>query len=78
MAVFDPTDPRHLSPDQRLDQVAAILATGLRRALAVRVASGILVQQIPPESEQNGLDVPPQKSVHVARPVNATGEQGRS
>ena len=32
MAVpFDPSDPSHLSPEQRLEALAAILATGVRR-----------------------------------------------
>ena len=32
MAVpFDPTDPRNLTPEQRLDELAAILAMGMRR-----------------------------------------------
>jgi hypothetical protein len=77
--VYDPTDPIHLAPDQRLDEVAALLAIGVRRALAVRpVAPASYHQQIPHESEQNGLDVLLEKSVHAARPVNATGEQERS
>jgi hypothetical protein len=39
MAVpFDPTDPRHLTPEQRLDEPAALLANGLRRASSARPA----------------------------------------
>jgi len=39
MAVpFDPTDPRHLTPEQRLDKLTALLATGMRRALRSLVA----------------------------------------
>ena len=30
---FDPTDPRHLTPEQRLDELAALLASGVRRLL---------------------------------------------
>ena len=69
--VYDPTDPDHLTPDQRLDELARLLATGIRRALA----SG---QQIPTGSSQIGLDVPPEKSIHASHPVNATGDEGRS
>ncbi len=55
---FDPTDPRHLTPEQRIDELAAILATGARRALALRRSLTC------PDSEQNRLDVSPQTSVH--------------
>jgi hypothetical protein len=35
----DPTDPRHLTPDHLLDEVSALLATGVRRLLASRAHS---------------------------------------
>ena len=31
---FDPTDPRSLTPEQRIDELALILALGARRLLA--------------------------------------------
>ena len=34
----DPTDPRHLTAEQRLDELSALLATGVRRLLALRLA----------------------------------------
>ncbi len=61
---FDPTDPRHLTPEQRIDELAAILATGARRALALRRSLTC------PDSEQNRLDVSAEKSVHA--PVELT------
>jgi hypothetical protein len=62
MAVtFDPADPRRFTREQRLDELAAILAAGVRRALALGP---------PPESTPNGLDVSPETSVHV--PVRLT------
>jgi hypothetical protein len=61
---FDPTDPRHLTTEQRFDELASILATGLRRALAARPIF------TSPESGQNQLDVSPQTSVHA--PVQLT------
>ena len=61
---FDPTNPRHLTAEQRLDELTAILATAVQRALALRARS------IAPESEQIRLDVSPQTSVHV--PVELT------
>ena len=66
---FDPTDPRHLTPEQRLDELAAILGTGVRRALALRRSP------TPLESERNRLDVSPQTSVHV--PVQLTQLESR-
>jgi hypothetical protein len=37
--VDDPTDPALMSPEQRLDEVAALLAVGLRRWAALRGAA---------------------------------------
>jgi hypothetical protein len=69
MAVcHDPTDPSHLTPDQRLDEVARILATGVRRLLSLRARP---VQ----ESPANGLEVPGDLRLHVSRPVNTVGER---
>jgi hypothetical protein len=71
MAVpFDPTDPAHLMPEQRLDELAAILAAGVRRARALRPPS---LLQAPVDSPPDGLDPSPGKSVH-ARRVNADRE----
>ncbi len=64
----DPTAPRHLTPEQRLDELTALLASGVRRVLVLR----------PPDSAQNSLDVSAEKSVHATRPVNASREQRRS
>jgi hypothetical protein len=64
----DPTDPSHLTPDQRLDEVAAILATGVRRLLALRPAP-------PQESSGNCLEVSPALPLHVSRPVSTAGER---
>ena len=36
---YDPTDPRTLTPEQRLKEVASLLATGVRRLAAVRAVS---------------------------------------
>ena len=70
----DPTDPARLCPAQRLDELAAILAAGVRRSLALRPKSLV---QMPPESPGDGLDPPPVQSVHAARVVNATLDNGR-
>ena len=56
---FDPTDP-NLTPDQRLDELARLLARGIRRLLAQPSHS-------PPDSNRNGLDVPREQSVHAPR-----------
>jgi len=64
----DPTDPAHLSPDQRLDEIAQILATGVRRLLS-QPRSGVQ------ESSGNCLEVSPALPLHVSRPVNNAGER---
>ena len=65
---FDPTDPDHLSPDQRLDELTAILAEGVRRLLSLRAAPAESpAPEIPPESTPNGLDVCGETRLHVPR-----------
>ena len=64
----DPTDPSHLTPDHRLDEVARILATGVRRLLSVPSAP-------PQESPANCLEVSGDLPLHVSRPVNTAGER---
>ena len=65
MAVpFDPTDPSYLTPEQRLDELAAILAAGVRRARELRPVS---LPQIPTESGQDGLDPSAEQSVYAPR-----------
>ena len=65
---YDPTDPSHLTPDQRLDEVARILATGVRRLLS-------LPSSPPQQSPVNCLEVSPALPLHVSRPVNTAGER---
>ena len=73
MAVpYDPTDPVRLTPDQRLDELFALLATGMRRLLAQRASHPV---SLPAESDGNGLDESGDLSVHVSRPVNTDGER---
>jgi hypothetical protein len=36
-APFDPTDPQHLTAEQRLDELTSLLATGVRRVLTLRL-----------------------------------------
>ena len=73
MAVpHDPTDSAHLSEDQRLDELTALLATGMRRLLAQRTSHPV---SLAPESDQNGLDASGELSLHVSRPVNTDGER---
>ena len=83
MAVpFDPTDPRNLTPDQRLDELSAILATGVRRVLSLRVSRATSSlppppEQIPPQSCQIPLEVSPQSRLHGTNVVNTTREPQR-
>jgi hypothetical protein len=71
----DPTDPVHLTPDQRLDQLAALLALSVRRVLDLRA-----ITPLPDLADSLGhcLDVVAELSVHATTPVNATGEAERS
>jgi hypothetical protein len=67
MAAFDPTDPRQLTPQQRLDAIAAILAVGAGRVLAVRATAPSAPAAGPPDSSQNQLDVSGDMRLHVPR-----------
>jgi hypothetical protein len=72
MAVpYDPTDPSHLTEDQRLDELSALLATGVARLLVHRASHPV---SLPSESDGNGLEVCADLSLHVSRPVN-TGQR---
>ncbi len=53
----DPTDPVHMTPEERLTELAAILAAGvlrLHRRAAIPVSPN---PQIPSDSGQNCLDL---------------------
>ena len=83
MAVpFDSTGPWSLTRDQRLDELAAILATGVARALALRITAATSSPlpprgQIPRESSQIRLEVSPQSRLHGSNVVNTTREPQR-
>jgi len=62
MAVHDPPDPNILCPDQRLDELADILARGVIRALSTRTATPVSNS---PGSSPNGLDDSPETRLHV-------------
>ena len=47
-APFDPTDPQHLAPEQRLDELTSVLATGVRRLLSIRADPATSTAQLPP------------------------------
>ena len=79
---FDPTDPEELTPQQRLDELCALLAAGTRRLLAGAAHISIATPapspgQIPVESSEIGLDEPPELSVHGRRPVNTQERPGK-
>ena len=58
----DPTDPAYMTPEERVRELAAILAAGVLR-LHRRAAIPVLPDsQIPPDSAPNCLDLP----VHVS------------
>jgi hypothetical protein len=69
MAVsFDPTNPRLLTHEQRLDELTAILAIGMGRVMELRAdRCCIPTNQNPLESQQNSLDVPWESRLHGSR-----------
>jgi hypothetical protein len=77
-----PTDPRDMTPDQRLDELSAILATGFRRVLALRARPDLPAQESPEpalvESSVNCLDLSSEARLHVSRVVNTSGDRERS
>ena len=62
---------RDLTPEQRLDELTALLATGVCRVLALRAAPPLAAECPTPaithESDRNCLDVPAETSLHVPR-----------
>jgi hypothetical protein len=77
MAAYDPTDPRQLTPQQRLDALTAVLAVGAARVLALRARAAPVPAVGPSDSSQNPVDVSPEMRLHVPR-VNTNGEPERS
>ena len=67
----DPTDPANMTPDERLTEVAAILAEGvrrLRRRAAVSMPDGPLIRPVESaDSGGNGLEVPSETRLHGHR-----------
>ncbi len=66
--VNDPTDPANMTPEERLAEVAAILAEGvlrLRRRAAVPATVAPARNLL--ESEQDGLDDSPETRLHGHR-----------
>ena len=66
-ASYDPTDPRQLTPQQRLDALAAILAVGAARVLALRASAIPAPGGGPSDSFQNGVDAGGEMRLHVPR-----------
>lgn len=53
----DPTDPAYMTPEERVTELAALMAAGVLR-LHRRAAISVLPDsQIPPDSGQNCLDL---------------------
>jgi hypothetical protein len=64
----DPADPVHLTPEQRLEEIASLLATGvLRLHRRAAIPSHIPPVEFPPDSAPNGLDESPERGLHGHR-----------
>ena len=66
-ASYDPIDPRTFTPQQRLDALTALLATGAARVLALRITPAAAPTIGAEDSAQNRLDVSAQTRLHVPR-----------
>jgi hypothetical protein len=68
---FAATDPLRLTPEQRLNEVAAIFATGMRHLLSARAAASPSSMQVPVsargESGRNCLEVSSESRLSVPR-----------
>lgn len=61
----DPTDPANLSPQERLAELAGILAGAINRLRKRSALTATVSPQTPlPKSDENQLDVSARKSVH--------------
>lgn len=66
--VNDPSDPANMTPEERVAEVAAILAEGvLRLRRRTAVPGDVPPVGIPLESEQNGLDECAETRLHGHR-----------
>lgn len=76
------TPARELNADQRLDELSAILAIGVRRVLALRAGPDLAAQEsptlTPADSHANCLDLSGETSVHASRVVNTNGDRERT
>lgn len=68
---IDPTAPANMSPEERLAEVAALLAAGvlrLRRRQAVACPDDAVIHPVESaESAGNDLEVPPETRLHGHR-----------
>jgi hypothetical protein len=64
----DPADPIHLTPEQRLEEIAALLATGvLRLQRRAALTAPCNHPEFPSDSSPNGLDESPERRLHGHR-----------
>jgi hypothetical protein len=64
MACFDPTDPEHMTADDRVAEVAAILAAAVLRLHRRHALTAPASPQISSDSGQTGLEVPADLRLH--------------
>jgi hypothetical protein len=63
-AFYDPTDPIHMTPEQRVSELAALLAEGILRLRQRAALTSNPAINPPPESPDSGLDACPPTSLH--------------
>lgn len=71
---YDPTDPDHMSADDRRAEVAAILAAGVLRLRRRSFVDHPAVPKSPPDSTPNRLDVSAQSRPHATPWLKAQRE----
>jgi hypothetical protein len=64
MACFDPADPEHMAADDRVTEVAAILAVAVLRLRRRHALVAPSPPQISSNSAQTGLEVPADLRLH--------------
>ena len=66
---IDPTDPANMTAEERLTEVASILAEGVLRLRKRQAGSAVIHPVESVEFPENGLEVPSETSLHGHRGI---------